>query len=156
MVSITARKSWLCVIATSLIVAGISVGASSAQDGKKAAGKSAAKSAAEPRHRLPRFYAKIVDDAQKDKIYAIQDKHATKIDALEAELKAATDKRDTEIEAVLTTKQKSDVKALEAAAQAKRDAGDNADKGAADATDAKPAAKAATRAPAKTTTKKAG
>ena len=156
MVCVTARKTWLFVVATSLIVAGMTVGASSAQDGKKAAGKAATKSAAEPRHRLPPYYAKVVDDTQKEKIYAIQDKHAAKIDALQAELKAAIDKRDTEIEAVLTTKQKVDIKALAADAKAKRGASDAGEKGAADATDAKPAAKATIRAPGKTATKKAG
>jgi hypothetical protein len=153
MVCIATRKIGLYVIATSLIVAGMSVQQKAcAQDAKKSAGKSAAK-AAEPRHRLPPYYAKVVDDAQKEKIYAIQDKHAARIDALEAELKAAREKRDTEIEGVLTSKQKADIKALAAAAKAKR--GTNG-KAAVDETDAKPAAKATIRAPGKTATKKAG
>ena len=111
------------------------------------------------------YYAKVVDDAQREKIYSILDKHAAKIEALEAELKTATDKRDAEIEGVLTPKQKAEVKALAAEAKSKRSGAATGDKEAGDmeagdmeaGAAAKPAAKATIRSPGgKATPKKSG
>ena len=58
-------------------------------------------------NRLPSNYGKLgLSDAQKAKVYGIQDKHEKEIEALNEKLKAAKAKRDSEIEAVLTPEQK--------------------------------------------------
>ena len=73
-------------------------------------------------NRLPSNYGKLgLTDAQKTKIYGVQDKHEKEIDALTEKLKAAKAKRDTEIEAILTPAQK---KSLKEILDAKEDAKD--------------------------------
>ncbi len=73
-------------------------------------------------NRLPSNYGKLaLTDAQKSKIYGVQDKHEKEIDGLNEKLKAAKAKRDAEIEAVLTPAQK---KALKEIIDAKEDAKD--------------------------------
>ncbi len=58
-------------------------------------------------NRLPANYGKLgLTDAQKDKVYAINDKFDSQLDALEDQLKALKAKRSTEVEAVLTAEQK--------------------------------------------------
>lgn len=66
-----------------------------------------------PTNRLPANYGKLgLTDAQKDKVYAIQEKFDKQIDDLEAQLKAAKAKRDSEIETVLSAEQKKILKDL--------------------------------------------
>jgi flagellar motility protein MotE (MotC chaperone) len=73
-------------------------------------------------NRLPSNYGKLgLTDAQKSKIYGVQDKHEKEIDGLNEKLKAAKAKRDAEVEAVLTPAQK---KALKEIIDAKEDAKD--------------------------------
>ena len=73
-------------------------------------------------NRLPSNYGKLgLTDAQKSKIYGVQDKHEKEIDGLNEKLKAAKAKRDAEIEAVLTPAQK---KTLKEIMDAKEDAKD--------------------------------
>ena len=73
-------------------------------------------------NRLPSNYGKLgLTDAQKTKIYGVQDKHEKEIDALTEKLKVAKAKRDTEIEAILTPAQK---KTLKEILDAKEDAKD--------------------------------
>jgi hypothetical protein len=55
--------------------------------------------------RLPAGYAKIVDETQRQKIYGIQAKYASKIDDLQKQLQDLTAKRDSEIRGVLTADQ---------------------------------------------------
>lgn len=58
-------------------------------------------------NRLPANYGKLgLTDAQRDKVYAINDKYESQLDALEDQLKALRAKRGTEVEAVLTAEQK--------------------------------------------------
>lgn len=58
-------------------------------------------------NRLPANYGKLgLTDAQRDKVYAINDKFESQLDALEDQLKALRAKRGTEVEAVLTAEQK--------------------------------------------------
>ncbi len=72
--------------------------------------------------RLPSNYGKPgLTDAQKTKIYGVQDKHEKEIDALTEKLKVAKAKRDAEIEAILTPAQK---KTLKEILDAKEDAKD--------------------------------
>lgn len=68
--------------------------------------------------RLPPHYGKIVNDQQRQKIYAIQEEYRSKIEVLENQLKALKKERDEKIASVLTPEQRQAV-ALEAA-QAKK------------------------------------
>ena len=72
-------------------VLGIAVLPLAAQDAKKEKAKG----------RLPPYYNDVVDDAEKEKIYAIQATYADKIDKLEAELESLKAERDKKIEGVL-------------------------------------------------------
>ncbi len=64
-------------------------------------------------NRLPANYGKLgLTDAQKDKVYAINDKYESQLDALEEQLKALRAKRGSETEAVLTSEQKKILKDL--------------------------------------------
>lgn len=89
-------------------------------------------------NRLPANYGKLgLTDAQKDKVYSINDKYEAQLDALEEQLKALRAKRGSETEAVLTAEQKKILKDLsdeskEKAAKPKAKTGDK------DAPDAKP------------------
>ena len=70
-------------------------------------------------NRLPSNYGKLgLSEAQRSKIYTVQDQHETEIDALSDKLKAAKANRDTEIEAILTPEQKKTLKDLNSAKKA--------------------------------------
>jgi hypothetical protein len=73
------------------------------------------------RGRLPAYYNRVVDDAQRKKIYAIQGEFAPKIDALKAQLAALTEERNKQVDAVLSPEQLKAVEDLKAEAKAKRD-----------------------------------
>ena len=122
-----------------------------AQDAKPAAA-AAAKKPAKPRGRLPAYYGEVVDAAQREKIYAIQQSYAERIAALQAQLKDLNEKMDAEVKAVLTPEQQKKLDELSAAAKARRQArtGAAAAAKAGEASAATPAAKA-TAAPAKKT-----
>jgi Spy/CpxP family protein refolding chaperone len=70
---------------------------------------------------LPPYYGEVVDDAQRQTIYAIQAEFNAQIKALQAKLDALKKERDDKIEAVLTPEQRKQVNDLRAAAKAKRD-----------------------------------
>lgn len=66
-----------------------------------------------PTNRLPANYGKLgLTDAQKDKVYAAQEKYDKQIDDLEAQIKSLKAKRDAEVEAVLSAEQKKILKDL--------------------------------------------
>jgi hypothetical protein len=139
-----------------------------------AADSSAVKTRAKPQGRLPVHYGKVVDPSQKAKIYKIQQSYEPQIAALNAQLQALRDKRDAEIDAVLTAEQRDKVAAFRADAKKQRaakagtsddgsdaaggdaqdgdtDGDDAADGEAGDKPDAAPAKPAAAKtAPAKT------
>ncbi len=71
---------------------------------------------------LPPYYGEVVDDVQRQKIYAIQAEFNAQIKALQAKLDALKKERDDKIQAVLTPEQRKQVDDLRAAAKAKRDA----------------------------------
>jgi len=77
---------------------------------KGAAGKEAAAEKKEDKksvNRLPANFGKLgLTDAQRDKVYAINDKYEPQLDALEEQVKALRAKRTAETEAVLTVEQK--------------------------------------------------
>ena len=74
------------------------------------------------RGRVPAYYGTVVDDRQRQQIYAIQRCYFAQIEDLKAKLEALTKKRDAEVAAVLSPRQQAEVKRLEAVAKAKRDA----------------------------------
>lgn len=61
---------------------------------------------AKQRGRLPAHYRKIVNDTQREKIYAIQAKYRQKIADLQAQVNALKTKRAEEMDALLTKDQK--------------------------------------------------
>ena len=66
-----------------------------------------------PTNRLPSNYGKLgLTDAQKDKVYAIQEKYDAQLDALEEQIKSLKAKRGSETEAVLSVEQKKILKDL--------------------------------------------
>lgn len=75
------------------------------------------------RGRLPNYYKKAgVTEAQTKKIYAIQLSYYDKIKQLEKQLSDLKDKRNAEVEAVLTATQKKKVEELREEARKKREA----------------------------------
>lgn len=84
------------------------------------------------RGRLPAYYGDIVTEAQRLQIYAVQEKYAKQIAALKDQLEALENKRDAEIESVLTADQKTKLKKVQgdAATSRKKKAADAAKGGA--------------------------
>jgi len=74
------------------------------------------------RGRLPNYYSQVVDQQQREKIYAIQREYKPKIDALKAQLAALTKERDDEVSEVLTPQQREKIEQLREEAKAKREA----------------------------------
>jgi hypothetical protein len=74
----------------------------------------------EPAGRLPPYYKDVVDEAQRDKIYAIQAEYADRIDRLRKQLDDLLEQRDQRIEAVLTPQQRAKVEAAREDAKAKK------------------------------------
>ncbi len=61
----------------------------------------------DPTHRVPPGYSKLgLTDQQKEDIYALQGKYYPQIQALDKQVDTLKDKRDAEVEKVLTPKQK--------------------------------------------------
>ena len=61
--------------------------------------------------RLPAYYADVVSEEQRDKIYAIQAKFEGKIKELQDQLAAIEKEQDAEIEKLLTAEQKAKIEA---------------------------------------------
>jgi hypothetical protein len=90
--------------------------------------------------RLPAHYGDIVTEAQRLQIYAVQEKYATQIDALKAQLEVLETKRDKEIDAVLNADQKEKLKKAQKASAERRKATTTINKAVAEVEAAKPAA----------------
>ncbi|PHR86646.1 MAG: hypothetical protein COA78_37785 [Blastopirellula sp.] len=98
-----------------------SVDAQAADEAKPAAeAKPAVKKRAQARGRLPNYYAKIVTEEQRKKIYGIQKQYAKQLAELQAQLAKIKADRDGEVEAVLSVDQLAKVKKLIDEAAAKR------------------------------------
>ena len=80
--------------------------------------------------RLPAYYGKVVNERQREQIYAIQRHYFVQIEDLKAKLEAVTKKRDAEVSAVLSPQQQAEIEGFEAVAKAKRDAKKKMGKGA--------------------------
>ncbi len=74
----------------------------------------------EAKGRLPAFYKNVVTDEQRQSIYKIQEKYATQIEDLQAQLDDVRKKQADEIEGLLSKEQRDKVSALKAEADAKK------------------------------------
>ncbi len=86
-----------------------------------------ARQRAKPRGRLPNFYAQVVDDTQREKIYQIQQGYKAETAKLEAkirdlrkQMKALKQRQAESTAAVLSAKQRTEVDRLRAAAKQRR------------------------------------
>ncbi len=70
--------------------------------------------------RLPAYYANVVSDGQRQRIYAIQRVYGPKLDELKAQYELLKKQRDEKIEQVLSPDQKTQIEQLKLAARAKR------------------------------------
>jgi hypothetical protein len=93
--------------------AGMVIGSNPLSSGQDAKEKKA-------KGRLPAYYADIVNDDQKTKIYAIQSKYAKKLESLNEQLLEVTKQQNSEIEDVLTADQKEKVKKAQEEGTAKK------------------------------------
>jgi len=98
---------------TALTVSALLLGYASIATAQKAPGKAR-------RPRLPNYVSRVVDDGQREKINAIQDEYAPKIQKLREELDALTTERDAAIDKVLTPAQRKEVEKLRAEAAERR------------------------------------
>jgi hypothetical protein len=78
------------------------------------------KQEAKKKGRLPAYYADIVTDAQRQQIYAVQEKYAKTLTALQDQIDTIEKQRDAEIEGVLDAQQKARLKAVKADAVARK------------------------------------
>ncbi|NLX94939.1 MAG: hypothetical protein GXY83_02055 [Rhodopirellula sp.] len=72
------------------------------------------------RGRLPAYFAKVIDEQQRQRIYGIQQTYHERIETLKVQLAALIDERDAEVEAVLSAEQRLEIERMKAAARAKR------------------------------------
>ncbi|HEX4148945.1 MAG TPA: hypothetical protein VHY20_08155 [Pirellulales bacterium] len=104
-------------VAAYLLLGVALVGWQPAADCRAADDAPAAKQNDKSKGRLPDNYSKVVDPAQRDKIYQIQQNYAPQIQQLQAQLKTVTGKRDAEIDALLTPEQRTKLAALQVESQ---------------------------------------
>ena len=109
----------LLVAAAVVVAVGTVIGNGALSVGQEAKTKKA-------KGRLPPYFADIVTDEQRDKIYEVQAKYAKERDALEAQLEELRSIESGEIEAVLDAEQKEKLKKAreEAAAKKKKKSSD--------------------------------
>ena len=131
------------ILALALPLTAATVGSPLMLGQEKAANTGDAKPAKAAKGRLPPYYADIVTEDQRAKIYEIQTKYSKELEALREQIAAVTEKQRAEIESVLSPEQKDKLKKSESDAVAKRKkkAADSPRKKTAassDATDSKP------------------
>lgn len=114
-----------CVVVLACAAWAISVGtlahlAKGVEEEGAAASSKQEGTSAKRRHRLPPYYARVVDDKQREAINAIQDEYAPRIEELQKQLEALIAERDAKIQAVLTPEQLEQVQQLAAKAKKQR------------------------------------
>jgi|GEM_PF-1542770 hypothetical protein len=77
---------------------------------------------AKPAGRLPNYYAEVVDKAQREAIYKIQQEYEPKLAELRRQLEELTKQRDEKIRSVLTPEQLKKIEQLQEEAKKKREA----------------------------------
>lgn len=107
----------MAVVASSL---GLVVAGSPSIGQEKQAGTKKTEKAEKAKRRLPSYYADVVSEEQREKIYNIQEKYAKELKALNEQLLAVTKKQNDEIEAVLTAEQKEKIDLARANTAAKK------------------------------------
>ena len=94
----------------------------------KASSSQAEPSSAKPktrkksRGRLPAYYAKVVNQKQREDIYEVQARYATMIADLQKQIDELASKRDQEVQAVLSDSQLAEIQKLKDEAKARRTA----------------------------------
>lgn len=78
------------------------------------------KERAKPRGRLPAYFATVVSQEQREKVYSIQGKYSKQIEDLQRQMDELTATRDKEVDGVLTPEQLEKVNAKRDEAKAKR------------------------------------
>jgi Spy/CpxP family protein refolding chaperone len=110
-------------LAVALLVACVACGWVWSQDAPKPGAKptAAQESPEKLTGRLPNYYGQVgLSEVQRQKIYALQAQYGDQIDALIRQVEELRQKRDKEVEDVLTAEQKTKLKALTDAAAAKK------------------------------------
>ena len=139
------KKLLLATVA--LAAAGLLIGNGTLSVGQEA------KAAKKAKGRLPPYFADIVSDEQRDKIYEVQSKYAKERDALEAQLEELRSIEMGEIEALLDAEQKEKLKKAREEAAAKKKRKSDAKSSASGTTEAAAEVKPADPKPAAATTK---
>lgn len=67
----------------------------------------------QPLGRLPKFFNRVIDGIQREKIYKIQSNYDKQLDALQAQMDDLKKKRDQEVFGVLNPEQKARIQELE-------------------------------------------
>ena len=70
--------------------------------------------------RLPAYYSRVVEDKQRQQIYAIQRLYGPKLEELKLQYEALKKQRDAKIEQVLSANQRGQIEQMKLAAKAKR------------------------------------
>ena len=129
------------ILALALPLTAATVGSPLMLGQEKAAETKEAKTAKAKKGRLPAYYADIVTEEQRTKIYEIQAKYSKELESLREQIAAVTEKQRAEIESILSPEQKDKLKKSEddAAAKRKKKAADSSKKAGAqsDATNSK-------------------
>jgi hypothetical protein len=77
---------------------------------------------AKPRRRLPVYFARVVDDEQRQQIYAVQQSYAEQMEPLRRQLAELDEQMRAEVRDVLSDEQRQQVDQLVAAARVRREA----------------------------------
>ncbi len=94
---------------------------STAKTESKSESKTEVKKEADGTGRLPRYFASLVDDTQRAKIYQMQEKYRDKIAALRKEIEELESKQMAEFETVLTASQRKELQTLREGSEGAKD-----------------------------------
>lgn len=100
------------------LVASMFLAAPSTEGQEKAAGQK--KEAKAPRGRLPAYYADVVTGAQREKIYAVQERYSAELLDLNQQIADLLKQQREEIEALLSPEQKAQIEKIAAEAVQKK------------------------------------
>jgi hypothetical protein len=107
-------------LAMGMALVALPSGAEDAPAAKPAAEKTVKKERKTSYKRLPANFGKVIDEKQREQIYAVQEEYGPKIEALKKQLDTLTKERDEKINALLTPEQIKKIEDLKAEAKAKR------------------------------------
>ncbi len=117
------RVLWSSACAAAIVFSGMALHAADDNakpaSGEKVTDKAGKAEEGKLKGRLPNHFSKIVDSAQKEKIYVIQAAYTAKLEALEKAIEALEAQRNAEIRALLSAEQLKKIDELIAAAKTK-------------------------------------